>query len=93
MLLAFSAFIFARLAMMAAAHPDREAPEMSVLRKWAEEREEELCFGKVEDGEQISITELIDIPDAETSEEPDEATAEEKVPETSESAPTEETVE
>ena len=62
LLLAMSIFIFARLAMAVFAAPDRESDEMSVLRLYAERRESELRDGRSEDGEQISITELIDIP-------------------------------
>lgn len=61
-LLAVSIFVFARLCMVACAAPDRESDEMSVLRLFAEKRECELRDGRSEDGKQISITELIDIP-------------------------------
>lgn len=64
LLAAFSVFILARMIMTALASPDRECPEMAALRKFAERREEEMLTGKIEDGEQISITELIDIPKA-----------------------------
>lgn len=64
MLLSLSIFIFARVIMMAMAHPDAECAEMAALREWAERREEEVISGKIEDGMQISITELIDIPKA-----------------------------
>lgn len=64
LLISLSIFIFARVCMMAMAAPDGECPEMAVLRRFAERREEELNSGKIEDGTQISITELIDIPTA-----------------------------
>lgn len=72
LLFAFSVFIFARMIMTALASPDRECPEMAALRKFAERREEEMLGGKIEDGEQISIAELIDIPKAQLTTEGDD---------------------
>ena len=68
LLASFSVFIFARLGMATEAAPDRECPEMAALRKFAERREEELRTDVIEDGTQISFTELIDIPKATASE-------------------------
>lgn len=73
LLLAFSAFIFSRLVMTALASPDRECPEMTALRMLAERRESEIVAGEVEDGEQISIADLIDIPKAEAISDSEEA--------------------
>ena len=63
LLFAFFIFITSRLCMAVSAAPDGECPEMAALRAFAERREEELrSGGRIEDGVQISITELIDIP-------------------------------
>ena len=62
--LLFAMFIFigAKLILAATAYEDSESPEMSVLREYAEARQNALDNRTVEDGTQISIEELIDIP-------------------------------
>ena len=74
MLLSISLFIFARLCTLAIASPDRESDEMAALREYAQRREAELTDGRIEDGTQISITDLMDIPkDAGASEDREES--------------------
>ena len=90
LLAAFSFFIFTRLCMTASAAPDSECPEMAALRKFAERRAEELISGKIEDGTQISIAELIEIPKVAITDDDEDAQPEiepedepdEKAPET-----------
>ena len=81
LLTALFIFIFLKLCLAAISLRDEEAPEMAVLREYAEKRQDALDNKAIEDGTQISIDELIDIPmmdDSEPDVKEDEELEEEK---------------
>lgn len=62
-------FIFLKLCLAAISLKDEESPEMAVLREYAQRRQDALDNKAIEDGTQISIDELIDIPATEDADE------------------------